>query len=208
MKLGMNEIREGICEAAILKTMRQLEREGFNVEREYRYNEGERIVFDLFAYNEFEKRIYEFKIGRNRIRRDQFEFLQQCAKIVQAKLYVIYLEVPRSKSIFFENIDAIVLKDLSEIPPQELQELATHYSIEDVGDIDIEKIAMSDEIVELRGSGKLFLSLQFGSRYDLKTGDGYEEDAEFEFFFKLKLDVARKFILDRYYKIDTAWYYE
>ena len=67
MKLGINEIKEAIYEKAIAKTIGQLQREGFVVERDYAIKSNARIIeIDLFAYNDYEKRIYEFKIGKNR----------------------------------------------------------------------------------------------------------------------------------------------
>ena len=103
MKLGMDEIREGIYQAALNRTMRQLRLEGFTVEPECLF-ERARIRVDLFAHNNNEKRIYEFKFGRNRIQRNQLVRLQEFAKDIGARLYVIYLEMPQSKEISFDGI--------------------------------------------------------------------------------------------------------
>ena len=88
MKLGINEIREGIHEAAILKIERQLNREGFDVKRNYSI-EDSNIEVDLFAYNNVEKRIYEFKIGHNKIQNKQFQLLQRYSRDIGAKLFII-----------------------------------------------------------------------------------------------------------------------
>ena len=88
MKLGINEIENGIYNAAIEKLTKQLIRDGFAVERELLGND---IVFDLYAEKGTDKRIYEFKLGKNRIQEKQFLYLQKHAKNIGAKLYIIYL---------------------------------------------------------------------------------------------------------------------
>lgn len=206
MKLGMSEIKEGIYQAALNKTMRQLQLAGFIVEPDFVFYRGE-IRVDLFAHNQVEKRIYEFKFSRNRIQRTQLARLQELAKDIGARLYVIYLETPQSKEIVFDGIENILCDDISEDPPQEICELCTHFYISEVEDVDITSITISDEIVNLSGNANLLVELQFGSHSDRKNGDALEETLEFEFTFKLKLDVAKRSILHSYYKFDTSWYY-
>lgn len=207
MKLGINEIREGIHESAILKTERQLKREGFIAKRDY-IIEDSNLEVDLFAYNNVEKRIYEFKIGHNKIQNKQFLLLQNCSRNIGAKLFIIYLEVPQSKHIMFNGIEDIIFGHLCDYPPVELLELATHVHISNVTNIDINSIDVDNEIVSMRGSGCILVDTQFGSKRDLVKNDGLEEHLEFDFWFRLKLDVAERKILNSYYKIDTGWYYE
>lgn len=207
MKLGMDEIREGIYQAALNRTMRQLRLEGFTVEPECLF-ERAHIRVDLFAQNNDEKRIYEFKFGRNRIQRNQLARLQDFAKSIGARLYVIYLEMPQSKDILFDGIERILWNDLSQDPPQEICELATHFYIKEVENVDISHIDLTNELVHLSGNASLLVELQFGSHSDRRNGDGFEETVEFEFTFRLKLDVAERSILHSYYKFDTSWYYQ
>ena len=207
MKLGMNEIKEGIYQAALNKTMRQLKFEGFIVEPDFVFDEGD-IHVDLFAHNKIERRIYEFKIGRNRIQRNQLLRLQNLAKNIGARLYVIYLETPHSKEIVFDGIENIIYGHLSDYPPEEICELSSHFYIKDVENVDISNIDITNELVNLSGSASLIVELQFGSHSDRRNGDGFEETVEFEFTFRLKLDVAERSILHSYYKFDTSWYYE
>lgn len=162
MKLGMNEIQAGIYHAALNKTISQLRREGFKTETEY-FFENAQLHVDLFAYNEVEKRIYEFKFGRNRIQRNQLVRLQEFAKDLGARLYIIYLELPQSKKIIFDGIENIIFSYLNEYPPQEISELATHFYIEDIENVDINSIILENEIVDMRGSASLIVKLQFGS---------------------------------------------
>ena len=91
MKLGINEINEGIYIAAINKVSSQLQRDGFIVKTDYPIEANHRIRLDLFAQKGIDKRIYEFKIGKNKIQREQFAFLQNYARNIGARLFIIYL---------------------------------------------------------------------------------------------------------------------
>ena len=197
MKLGLNEINEGIYIAAVNKISKQLQREGFVVKTDYPIEANQRIRLDLFAQKGFDKRIYEFKIGKNKIQREQFAFLQNYARSIDARLFIIYLEVPYSKRISFEGIEGIIYNHFLEKTPEELLNLAPKLYVDNV-----------DNIIGLRGSGTVYVEIEIGSRYDIRRGDGLNEKLKFDFSFRLRLDHLDKKILSSYYKIDTSWYYE
>lgn len=198
MKIGMNEILRGIEYTAIQKITKELERDGFSINKEYSF-------FDLYAEKGDDKRIYEFKIGKNRIQKRQFIALQEEAKRLGAKLYIVYLEIPRSKEVDFEGLDQIIYEDLLNDFPSEIDALSTHTTIESIEDIEIDSINISDSIVKLTGSGTINVHLQFGSRSDLKNNDAVEDVGSVDFFFKLSVDVANNEVIKRYYKIDIEW---
>ena len=195
MKIGMNEILRGIEYTAIQKITKELERDGFSINKEY-------SIFDLYAEKGDDKRIYEFKIGKNRIQKRLFIALQEEAKRLGAKLYIVYLEIPRSKEVDFEGLDQIIYEDLLNDFPSEIDALSTHTTIESIEDIEIDSINISDSIVKLTGSGTINVHLQFGSRSDLKNNDAVEDVGSVDFFFKLSVDVANNEVIKRYYKID------
>lgn len=198
MKIGMNEILRGIKYTAIQKITKELERDGFSINKEH-------LIFDLYAEKGDDKRIYEFKIGKNRIQKRQFIALQEEAKRLGAKLYIVYLEIPRSKEVDFEGLDQIIYEDLLNDFPSEIDALSTHTTIESIEDIEIDSINISDSIVKLTGSGTINVHLQFGSRSDLKNNDAVEDVGSVDFFFKLSVDVANNEVIKRYYKIDIEW---
>ena len=198
MKIGMNEILRGIEYTAIQKITKELERDGFSINKEH-------SIFDLYAEKGDDKRIYEFKIGKNRIRKRQFIALQEEAKRLGAKLYIVYLEIPRSKEVDFEGLDQIIYEDLLNDFPSEIDALSTHTTIESIEDIEIDSINISDSIVKLTGSGTINVHLQFGSRSELKNNDAVEDVGSVDFFFKLSVDVANNEVIKRYYKIDIEW---
>ena len=209
MKLGINEINEGIYIAAINKVSSQLQRDGFIVKTDYPIEANHRIRLDLFAQKGIDKRIYEFKIGKNKIQREQFAFLQNYARNIGARLFIIYLEVPYSKRISFEGIEDFIYKHFLRNTPEELLNLAPKVYVDNVDNIDINDIDVDlDNIIELRGSGTVYVEIEVGSRYDIRRGDGLNEKLKFDFSFRLRLDHLDKKILSSYYKIDTSWYYE
>ena len=80
MKIGMNEILSGIEYTAIQKITKELVRDGFIVKNEFSPEQDNRLFFDLYAEKGEDKRIYELKIGKNRIQKKQFAALQAEAK--------------------------------------------------------------------------------------------------------------------------------
>lgn len=203
MKIGMNEIICSIEHTAIQKISNELLRKGFVVNSKKTFLTDTKMSFDLYAEKGEDKRIYELKIGKNKIRKSDFEKLQKEARRLGAKLYIIYLEVPRSKEIEFEGLEQIIYEDLISDFPSEIDSLSTHSTIVDVSDIEIDSINISNEIAKLNGSGKMYIHLQFGSRSDFRNGDAIEDDISADFFFKLSIDIPSNKIIKHYYKIDT-----
>ena len=207
MKLGIGEINEGIHFTAVNKVARQLKREGFVVYTEYSPENNRAIRLDLFAQKGMEKRIYEFKLGKNKIQREKFVKLQNYAKHIGARLFIIYLELPASKKISFDGIADIIFEHFQEDTPTELLELATKVYIDDVDDVNIQSIDVNEDIISLDGEGTVYVEIEFGSRSDIRNGDGLNEKLQFDFYFRLKLDHYNKKVIYSYYKIDTEWYY-
>ena len=205
MKLGMDEIKNGIYYAAIQKLTNQLTHDGFFIKNNMK---EKNVRFDLYAEKGLDKRIYEFKLGKNRIQEKQFLLLQKYAQNIGAKLYIIYLEIPKSKQIEFHNIEQVLLNDLQENTPSSLLNLATHVYLQNVHSIDISSFIIDGDIIRLEGDGILIVEAQYGSNRDLNEGFGSIENLDFGFTFRIKLDHYRKKVLDAYYKVDTSYFYE
>lgn len=208
MKLGITEIEDGIYQSAINKIKNQLKKDNFIVNTNYHFLDyNTNFICDLFAYNNKEKRIYEIKLGKNKINKNQFEHLQNFARKINAKLYIIYVEIPQSKNIQFYGIEDILFNDLSRHTPNELVCLATNVYINDVENIDINSIIINKEIVHLDGTGTLYAETHFGSPRDIDEGFGIIEEHEFDFVFKISINQYNNKILKSYYKIDTEYFY-
>ena len=116
MNLTYSRIYPILEKEAINKTTNRLIKEGFLVKKNYKFNG---LCFDLFAYNDFEKRIYEFKITKNKTisspsSMKKYEILQQAAKEIGARLIYIYINPPiEGASVSFEGLEDLLLDDLN-----------------------------------------------------------------------------------------------
>lgn len=198
MKIGMNEIVKSIYNVASDKIKRELKKEGFEI------ISGYDSKFDIFAQKGEEKRIYELKLGKNRIQTKQFIKLQEKAKELNAKLFIVYLEIPKSKDIYFDGLEDIIYDDLSEDMPSEIDEISTHSSLECIDNIEINEINFSKGKCQVAGTGTVFVYLQFGSNSDVRSDNGLYDSKEMDFFFRLTIDVFENKVLQKYYKIDTS----
>lgn len=203
MKIGLNEIQKGIYLAAKERICSELVKQGFKVFEE-KISATKKYKYDIYAEKDNEKRIYELKIGKNKIYKNHLALLQSEAKSINAKLFIIYLEVPKSKQIEYDNLEQILFENLSNNFPAELDALSTHTSIESVNNIDIESISVQSDEIRLSGSASLDLDLQFGSDYDLRNGDGVEESFTFDFSFRIR--IRNNNIVKSYYKFDLSDY--
>ena len=203
MKIGINEILSGIEYTAINRITKELERDGFVVKNMANITENDKqCIFDLYAEKGEEKRIYELKIGKNKIQKKRFFALQEEAKRLGAKLYIVYLEIPRSKEIEFNGLDQIIYEDMINDLPSEIDSLSTHTTIESIDNVEIDTIEITDGTAKVTGAGTINLHLQFGSNTDFKNGDGLEDVDTVDFFFKLSVDLTSNEVIKHYYKID------
>ena len=208
MKLSIHEINKGIYISAREKVLKELQKEGFNVTLDYLVGIDRNVRLDLYAQNDKERRIYEFRVGKNKIPKEQFVFLQEQAKLLQARLFIIYLEVPTSKRINFANIEHIIGKDIAANPPKELLNIAPKTKILSIDSLDINDILIEGDIITLRGQGILFIEAQYGSEMQVARDMGRFEEMDFDFWFRLKYNIYKQKVTYAYYKIDTSWYYE
>lgn len=203
MKIGMQEVLSGIEQTAIKKISKELTKKGFNVNEYFRPFEGD-LECDLYAENGEDKRIYELKIGKNRIQKKQYAKLQTAAKRLGAKLYIVYLEVPRSKDITFEGIEQIVQEDLQCDLPVELTGMSTHTTIDSIDDIEIDTVNISNGVICVTGSGNIGVTLWFAPGSNVPDSMPIEDQDMVGFFFKLSIDLSNNKVLKRYYKIDSG----
>jgi hypothetical protein len=72
---------------------------------------------------------------------------------------------------------------------QEVDELATHHSVEEVyvGDTSVRSIGA--HFITYRATGTIAISLQWGSNSDLRRGDGAEADLSFPFHCNIEVSL-------------------
>ena len=202
MKLGMSEIIGGIEQVAMNKITNSLTEQGFVVRKDYTLPNSNKVVFDIYAEKGSDKRVYELKLGKNKIQSKQFIKLQDGAKQLGAKLLIVYLEIPKTQAIEFAGIENIIYQDLIDNFPSELDAMSTHTTIESVDNLDIETISVDGSVATITGAGTINVELQFGSRSDLHNGDAIIDSNSIDFFYKISIDVSTNCVVKHYYKID------
>lgn len=83
---------------------------------------------------------------------------------------------PVEKALDNEAVNALITETISDI-----DELATHHSVED---IEVEHIAVhkiGHDTITYRATGSIYVTLQWGSNSDVRRGDGVELNESFRF---------------------------
>lgn len=202
MKIGMQEIMRGIQLTAEKKITAELKKQGFKVEIPTSGNVG----YDLYAEKGDDRRIYELKIAKKRISERKYLELQSLAKEKKAKLFLVYLEVPVSKEIEYEELDQILYENITNDLPSDLDSLSTHTVVESISNIELDSVRIDADIIKLKGSASANLEFVFGSRSDYKNDDGITESMTVDFSFTLHLDRETNAVRYRYYRFDLSNY--
>ena len=141
---------------AIKKTTARLKKEGFQVKPNYNHNG---IVFDLYAFNNSERRVYEFKITKNKTFKSasafkKYELLQNSAKEIGARLIFIYINPPiEGASVSFDNLDEILLDDINcKKDSNKFLRSLNNPTIQMIYDLKIDFISVEKERLLLYGS--------------------------------------------------------
>lgn len=201
MKIDMRDIYAGIYIAAEKKIKQSLEKEGFIV-----FSDNGNEKFDIYAEKGDDRRIYEIRIGKSKIQERLLSSLQELARKKKAKLFVIYVEPPRTKQIEYDGIDLLLSDYLINNMPDDLNELSTHTLIEYVSDTEINSIHISDFDIEVEGNSCVSVCLLYGSDLDRRNGDGDESSDIFEFSFKAIISDNK--ITKADFRFDVEHFYE
>ena len=201
MKIGNSEVLKGVYIVAEERIKNELEKDGFIVTFG-----DENDKFDIYAEKGDDKRIYELKIGKNKIQKKVLLRLQEIAKSKRARLFITYLEPPRARQIIYDGLENLLLDYLSNNFPSELDALSTHTVIEELSDVDIDSIQLSDDSIKVEGSAVIFVELSYGSTKDREDENGYEDHDSFDFSFKVK--IVNSEIVHAYFKFDLEHFYE
>lgn len=121
----------------------------------------------------------------------------------KAKLYIVYLEIPKTTEVEFEGIEDVLFIDFEKEIPSEIDSLSTHTYMESIDNVSIDSIAVLANMIKIAGTGTLNLELQYSSRSDMKHDDGWTESQSIDFYFRVEVDNDRK-VKKRYYKFDVS----
>lgn len=208
MKLDKNRLAKCYYNAMLEQYTENLIEAGFTVRSEYKYGT---FVFDLYAENNVEKKVYEFKLIGVKSQRHQRQIVEfkDMAKEINANPYIVYIKLPVEKEIIFDGLSEIINNYFleSEIPSS-IDELSTHSSIDIVEVAEILSMEIDNSFINVTGLATIYVNLQYGSNFDLKNDNGDTTSADFPLQFKAVLSIEDLTISDMEYDIDTSSWYE
>lgn len=203
-----NYLAKFLHEAALLETIEQYIRRGYQVSKNVNFGKSE---VDLLVTNDKEKIYFEFKVGNgfNNKAKQQLTQLKKLAQQEGAEFRIVYVKPPLNKGIEVDDIESALFDFWIKDTPSEITELSTHSTVIDVSSVDISNIRVKPNEIEVSGSCSILVGLQFGSGSDLENGDGLIDKESFLTSFALKLDNNLQVIEVDYIKVDTShWYGE
>lgn len=171
-------------------------------------NGNETFEVDLYAEKGQEKRIYEFKlVGKKQYQKGQVKRFKELAEIIDAKSFVVYVNLPTQKEIIFNDLDGIIYDYFTnENFPAELDELSTHTTIDIIEVDEITSIDVNKTLIRIEGYSTISVILQYGSDRDFNRGYGVRHCEKFPLTFEIELDLDYS-IKKIEYEIDKSdWY--
>ncbi|WP_439695878.1 hypothetical protein ACFGVS_23890 [Mucilaginibacter sp. AW1-7] len=109
--------------------------------------------------------------------------------------FMIAIENCREKliDVLESDIDEAFIRNAIVDSMEALDELASHYSLEDIETTMIKITGLSSDLVYIEVSGNIEVILQWGSNSDLRNGDGLEAPTSFPFTSALTMVIDENF---------------
>lgn len=187
MKLEPRLLQRHLHEAAVEQLTAALQADGYEVQREARAKgeAGRGVVFDLLARRDGEKAFYEIKVlGEDREAGGKnLGALAAAARKEGGRFRVIVVRPGRDVDVQVEGIEEALRSALEEDPTGELGVLGDRFAVEDIEDVEIERLQV-EAGGEVRVVGTAVASVsQFAEGGETKIAD-----SSFPFGFDVALD--------------------
>ncbi|MBE9515074.1 MAG: hypothetical protein IMY79_02930 [Chloroflexi bacterium] len=149
-----------------------------------------RYIPDIVAVKGDETIIVEVKSAISlRKQSDKVEFLAEYARIKPHVRFDLVVTNPRRKiEIEFDEVENILLEHFVETTISDIDEIATHTSVEDVADVDIYNVAIKENRIIVKGEGVISVRYQYGSDSDVRDDVGLVGYTDFPFHFEIQID--------------------
>lgn len=186
-------------QAALDQLSFEYSQQGYEVLREHRIDNYQ---FDLVAKKDDEIIVFEIKTGVwVADRREEVQQLRNFAvHKLKAKFKLVLVNLPNEPEIEIEGLEAVFPDLLAGHFINDFSRLATHFWIDEVNDIQFDKLFIRKTEYEIKGNGTVIVGLQYGSDGDYKEDDGLRWTESFHFSFHLllneKLDIKEVYELD------------
>lgn len=196
-------------EIAIEQLIEEYSSKGYKITKE---KEIGNFRADLFVEKENEKIIIEVKTSK--LTPSFREKMKEISKIANSrgyKFFIVNANPPENKKISIDGIEEIFTNYLIDDLPSELDSLSTHTRLDEVLNVEIDKIDIENNLINIIGSGVVSVNLQYGSDYDQDTdiGNNFNDRYPFTFNVTLKVNNSKLAIEDiDLLDIDTSSFYE
>lgn len=201
----MADIAQYLEAAKVEEVSEQLKSEGYQVILNQTEPDAN-FRYDIVATRDDKKIAIEVK-ARSHLResvgliRDLREY---AARQGYDEFRLVVVNPPRERTIEIENFDSILHDYMVNESFSEIEELAHSASLEDVSDIEIDSVEVSADGIDVRGTGIVSVSLEYGGG---DANDGLSIDHDFPFTFTLRLSHDMH-IEDSQIAIDTSGFFE
>jgi len=168
---------------------------------------------DLIAKKEGETIIIEVKA--NDPDSNELKYIENLVDYVTGNLknvrfQIAFVSPPKSKKIYIEKVDELLISELNENLPSELDELSSNSIVDEVFDIDYEEIYIEDNEIYISGNALITVTLNYGSPLDRE--DEYADEASMtfplNFNLKFELDNGEMKTINFTPTIDTSSFYD
>lgn len=158
---------------AVAETLvKRYEKNGYKVTKEHKIDN---YVADLFCQNENESIVIEIRGRGIRNKGSIDNIITNKNKIIKKYKYkykVEYFYIPEEKSIEVEDIETIIFNEIFENMDSYFDELATHTALDEVSNVEIDKVVIEKESIDIYGKADIGLELQWGSDADMRNDEG------------------------------------
>lgn len=182
---------------------------GYEVIKEYQIG---KFQVDLIAKND--KEIIVFEIKTSKLTLEKKKSIAEIGNYVRKhnnyRFLLVIATAPKNKELQIDGIELELFNSFIEDVPNELDALSTHISIEEIIDVDIDEINISDKFIFVKGDGVVNIQLQFGSNGDQDRDDGFKTYDSYPFDFDITMEYNDGFKITEInsLNIDTSSFYE
>jgi len=206
MKIEKDILMKHLNEAAIEQVAFEYQKNGYETEKEFCFGD---IRADLIARKGSELIVFEFKYTNwDKGKKEAIRRLRNIAVHKHgASFKLVLVNQPGEIFVEVDNLEQILL-DLVIKTPTLYDQLATHTENHNISDIDLSKVAIHKDEIELIGSAVVNMILQYGSDSDVDEDHGLRSDESFMLDFHILFDWGFEVKEIIKFSLDTSDYYD
>lgn len=206
MEIDKRFVRKYLHHMAVDQLEFDYKNQGFNVRKEVLIGD---YRADLVVEKEDEVIVIEVKAGKlNEERRRAIAYIGDYVKTQgNYKFLIVFANEPPEKEILIDEFQAVLYQALIDFMPDELVELATHVYLDEVDEINFDKVVIEYGTISVIGNARVDVNLEFGSGSDgFVSSDSFPLD--FKVDFRYADNVKIEILEDPEFKVDTSSFYK